>query len=242
LSTNLQLSNLDIGRLMREREITDAMRGQLNARLQLSGRGNSPRRSASSLHGESELEVGDGVISNRLLATIGSVLTELMNPLFGRGNSPRRVASSLNGESELEVGDGVISNRLLAIIGSGLNEIMNPLFGGQDTTGLNCVLSRIEFQEGIAIRRAAVIDTDTFSVAGSGRINLRDESLDLHFDTSSRVPALVSLAIPFNVRGTLKNPQFAPDPLGTAQRAAELIGVDISPAAALTAMMGMSSE
>lgn len=196
LSTNLQLSNLDIGRLMREREITDAMRGQLNARLQLSG----------------------------------------------RGNSPRRIASSLNGESELEVGDGVISNRLLAIIGSGLNEIMNPLFGGQDTTGLNCVLSRIEFQEGIAIHRAAVIDTDTFSVAGSGRINLRDESLDLHFDTSSRVPALVSLAIPFNVRGTLKNPQFAPDPLGTAQRAAELIGVDISPAAALTAMMGMSSE
>lgn len=196
LSTNLQLQGLDIGRLMREREITDAMRGRLHASLAISG----------------------------------------------RGNSPRALASTLNGRSEIEVGDGIISNRLLAVVGSGLGEIMNPLFGGQDTTQLNCVLSHIDFEEGVAINRAAVIDTSTFSVVGSGRINLRDESLDLHFDTSSRVPALVSLAIPFNVRGTLKNPQFAPDPLGTAQRAAELAGVEISPPEALAAMMGISQN
>lgn len=196
LSTNLQLEGLDIGRLMRERDVTDAMAGRLHAQLALSG----------------------------------------------RGNTPRLIASSLNGESELEVGEGVISNRLLAIVGSGLDQIMDPLFGGQDTTGLNCALSRTTFEEGIALVQAAVIDTDTFSIAGSGRINLRDESLDLHFDTSSRVPALVSLAIPFNVRGTLKSPQFAPDPLGTAQRAAQLVGVDLSPPAALAAMMGMSQD
>ena len=155
---------------MREREITDAMRGLLHAKLAVNG----------------------------------------------RGNSPRAIASTLNGRSELEVGEGTISNRLLAVIGSGLDEIMNPLFGGQDTTQLNCVLSQVDFQDGIAINRAAVIDTNTFSIVGSGRVNLQSENLDLHFDTSSRVPALVSLAIPFNVRGTLKNPQFAPDPRNCA--------------------------
>lgn len=196
LSTDLQLQGLDIGRLMREREITDAMRGLLHAKLAVNG----------------------------------------------RGNSPRAIASTLNGRSELEVGEGTISNRLLAVIGSGLDEIMNPLFGGQDTTQLNCVLSQVDFQDGIAINRAAVIDTNTFSIVGSGRVNLQSENLDLHFDTSSRVPALVSLAIPFNVRGTLKNPQFAPDPLGTAQRAAELAGIEISPPEALAALMGMSEE
>ncbi|WP_366555937.1 AsmA family protein [Aquibaculum sediminis] len=196
LVSDLTLSGLNLGRLMREREISDSMQGLLDARLDLSG----------------------------------------------RGNSPRTLASSLNGESELEVGEGVISNRLLAIVGSGLNEIMNPLFGEQDTTSLHCVISQITFEDGVATNRAALIDTSTFSVAGSGRVDLRDESLDMHFDTSSRVPALVSLAIPFNVRDTLKEPRFAPDPLGTAQRAAEMAGIAIAPPAALSAMLGMSES
>lgn len=196
LRSDLTLNGLNLGRLMREREISEAMQGLLDARIDLSG----------------------------------------------RGNTPRSLASSLNGESELEVGEGVISNRLLAIVGSGLNEIMNPLFGDQDTTSLHCVISQITFEDGVATNRAALIDTSTFSVAGSGRIDFRDESLDMHFDTSSRVPALVSLAIPFNVRGTLKEPRFAPDPLGTAQRAAEMAGIAVAPPAALSAMLGMSES
>lgn len=192
--SDLALQGLNMGQLLRERGISEAVEGTLDARLDLTG----------------------------------------------SGASPRAIASSLDGESELNVGEGVISNRLLAIIGSGLGEIMNPLFGGQDTTQLHCVISRISFDGGVATNHAALIDTSTFSVAGSGRIDLRDETLDLHFDTSSRVPALVSLAVPFNVGGTLKDPSFAPDPLGTAQRAAQLAGVTVAPPAALSAMIGMS--
>lgn len=193
LRSNLRLEGLDLGRMLRDQGVSEALEGRLDARVRL----------------------------------------------VGRGDSPRAIASTLDGESELDVGEGVISNRLLAIVGAGLSEIMNPLFGGDDTTRLHCVVSRIDFENGIAVNRAALIDASSFSVAGSGRVNLRDESLDLHFDTSSRVPALVSLAVPFNVGGTLKNPRFAPDPLGTAQRAAELAGVAIAPPAALAAMIGI---
>jgi len=195
LRSNLRLEGLDLGRMLRDQGISEALEGRLDAHVRL----------------------------------------------VGRGNSPRAIASTLDGESELDVGEGVISNRLLAIVGAGLSEIMNPLFGGQDTTRLHCIVSRIDFENGVAINRAALIDASSFSVAGSGRIDLRDESLDLHFDTSSRVAALVSLAVPFNVRGTLKNPSFAPDPLGTAQRAAELAGLAIAPPAALAAMIGIGA-
>jgi len=195
LRSNLRLRGLDLGRMLRDQGLGEALEGRLDARVQL----------------------------------------------VGRGDSPRAIAATLDGESELDVGEGVISNRLLAIVGAGLSEIMNPLFGGDDTTRLHCVVSRIDFDKGVAVNRAALIDASSFSVAGSGRVNLRDESLDLHFDTSSRVPALVSLAVPFNVRGTLKNPSFAPDPLGTAQRAAELAGVAIAPPAALAAMIGVGA-
>lgn len=195
LRSNLRLEGLDLGRMLRDQGVSEALEGRLDARVRL----------------------------------------------VGRGDSPRAIASTLDGESELDVGEGVISNRLLAIVGAGLSEIMNPLFGGDDTTRLHCIVSRIDFENGIAVNRAALIDASSFSVAGSGRVNLRDESLDLHFDTSSRVPALVSLAVPFNVGGTLKNPRFAPDPLGTAQRAAELAGVAIAPPAALAAMIGIGA-
>lgn len=195
LRSDLRLRGLDLGRMLRDQGISEALEGRLDARVQLAG----------------------------------------------RGDSPRAIASTLDGESELDVGEGVISNRLLAIVGAGLSEIMNPLFGGQDTTRLHCVVSRIDFENGVAINRAALIDASSFSVAGSGRVDLRDESLDLHFDTSSRVAALVSLAVPFNVRGTLKSPSFAPDPLGTAQRAAELAGLAIAPPAALAAMIGIGA-
>lgn len=157
--------------------------------------------------------------------------------LKGNGNSPRALASSLNGRSEIVGGEGVITNRLLAIVSTGLSEIMGPLLGDNEQTRLNCVVSRFDFQDGVATSRAQLLDTSTFSVAGGGRIDLRDESLNMNFDTSTRETALVSLAVPFNVRGTLKNPSFSPDPAGTVAAAAKLFGSDKDPGKVLGSIL-----
>lgn len=157
--------------------------------------------------------------------------------LEGNGNSPRALASSLNGRSEIVGGEGVITNRLLAIVSTGLSEIMGPLMGDSEQTRLNCVVSRFDFQDGVATSRAQLFDTSTFSVAGGGRIDLRDESLNMNFDTSTRKTALVSLAVPFNVRGTLKDPSFSPDPAGTVEAAAKLFGSDKNPGEVLGSIL-----
>jgi len=142
----------------------------------------------------------------------------------GQGNSPRAMASSLNGSSEVIALDGIITNQLLAVVASGLDNIMKPLLGGANSTKLNCFVSRISMQSGRAVSKDFVVDSPVFSVAGEGTIDLRDESIDLLFDTNTREAALVSLAIPFRVKGTLANPKAALDPMATVDAAAKLFG------------------
>lgn len=132
----------------------------------------------------------------------------------GRGASPHQIASTLNGSSEVISEDGVITNQLLAIVSSGLSEVMGPLMGDNEQTNLRCLVSRFTITDGTAESTAMVLDSNTFSVAGTGNVDLATEELDLYFDTKTRETALVSLAIPFQMKGTMKDPQVVPDPSG----------------------------
>ncbi len=158
--------------------------------------------------------------------------------LTGAGASPRAIASSLNGTTELVNEGGKISNKLLAILGADFSQILGPLLGESDTTALNCIVSRFDVADGLAESRAMVLDTATFSLAGAGNVDLRSEELDLTFDTSSRVPALVSLAIPFRVQGTMKNPRVLPDPAGALKGLAGAAAGISNPLAVLGGLAG----
>ncbi|WP_119169213.1 AsmA family protein [Algihabitans albus] len=160
--------------------------------------------------------------------------------LTGSGASPRAIASSLNGTTDLVNEGGRISNRLLAILGAGFTQVLGPLLGGEDTTALNCIVSRFEITDGLAESRAMVLDTASFSLAGGGNVDLRSEELDLTFDTASRVPSLVSLAIPFRVQGTMKNPSVVPDPVGALRGVAGAAATIANPLAVLGAVAGGS--
>ncbi len=142
--------------------------------------------------------------------------------LTGRGGSPRAIASGLNGKTEIVAVDGVITNRLLAIVATGLERILTPIMGGASDTKLNCFVSRMNIRNGLATSQTFAVDSTTFTVAGEGTIDLRTERIDLIFDTKTREAALVSLAVPFRVRGTLANPNASPDPRATVKAIAKI--------------------
>ena len=149
--------------------------------------------------------------------------------LSARGNSPRALVSSLSGESDIVGQKGVISHKLFAIVSSDLSNIMSPLMGDQDAVPLNCLASRFLYKDGLATSKAQVFDADTFALAGGGTIDLRTEKLDMGFDSTTRVKALVSLALPFLVKGSLKAPLILPDPVGTALFAAKIFATGANP-------------
>lgn len=221
---------LEDGRLEVPRLAARAFQGQLDATLSLdAGESPPPLSTRVELAG---LSVGEVMMAYAGSEALESSL-DLTLDLSGRGDSPRAIAASLNGSSELVGGEGVITNRILAIVATGLDGILGPLFGGQDQTRLNCLVSRFRFEDGVAVSQAQLLDSSTFSLAGAGTLDLRDESLDLKFETRTRQAALVSLAVPFVVKGTLKEPRPAPDALGTAMKAAEFVRGGSNPLAAL---------
>lgn len=156
----------------------------------------------------------------------------------GVGHSPRAIASSLNGGAAISRNEGVISNRLLKIVAVGLDDVLGPMFGGDQNAKLNCMLAEVVFKDGVATANPLVVDSEVFTISGGGLVDLRDESLDLSFDSETREASIASLAVPFNMTGTLKSPIVAPDPLGTALGVAKAAGMVINPVAGLGVLIG----
>lgn len=158
----------------------------------------------------------------------------------GSGASPRAIASTLNGAIKIEGGEGQLDDRLLKILTAGVDQL-GTLFSKEQGNKLNCILVEFEVKNGLATSKAIVMDSEVLTVSGGGTIDLRTEELNLVFDTSTRNASLASLAVPFRVGGTMKNPRVAPDLAGTALGIAKTAGVVVNPVAGVSALLGSNA-
>jgi uncharacterized protein involved in outer membrane biogenesis len=139
----------------------------------------------------------------------------------GRGGSPRAIASSLSGSAAMASPGGRIDNQLFKVLAVGLDSITGPLLGSESQAALNCFVVQFDFEQGLGRSRALALDSEAMTLTGEGTLDLRSEALDLDFDTATRQPSLASLAVPFKVGGTLKNPKVSADAVGAATGAVE---------------------
>ncbi len=143
--------------------------------------------------------------------------------LAGRGKSMRQIASTLSGNTSIVTQNGTINNRVIKILAVGLDNVMGPLLAGENNVQLHCFVSKFKINKGQANSKAFLLDSEVLTVIGSGKVNLKKETLDLHFDTATTEASLSSLAIPFDVTGTLKQPKVKADALGAASSAAKAV-------------------
>ena len=154
----------------------------------------------------------------------------------GPGSSMRALMAGLNGGIHMEMGQGAINNDFARLMFADLFQLVT--FGGtSDAARVNCMVTDFGAVDGIAGAKTLVMDTPGVTIVGTGDINLRDETLHLHFDSSSKQVNLANLAVPINVGGTLSNPSVAPDPLGAVGNTA-----DFAARAANTATFGALSS
>ena len=78
VSIDLDVADLDYGRMLRELEVSDGIDGTVDVRANLTGRGDSPRAIAASLDGGLEIVGGEGRIDNGLLDATGAGLGDLL--------------------------------------------------------------------------------------------------------------------------------------------------------------------
>lgn len=160
----------------------------------------------------------------------------LVAAVQGPGGSLRGLMAGWNGGLHLEMGDGAIKNDFARLMFADLFQLVT--FGGTaDAARVKCMVTDFAAVDGIAGAKTLVVDTPGVTVVGTGDVNLRDETLHLHFDSNSKEVNLANLAVPINVGGTLAHPSVSPDPLGAVGNTA-----DFAARAANTATFGVLSS
>jgi hypothetical protein len=129
----------------------------------------------------------------------------------------------LDGALVYRGGGGKISNQGLDLMfGDLLNELasrLNPFYRTEEYTRVVCGAGAIRIRSGVVdIDPGVVFRTDKVDVAAGGRINLRDEGLDVTFKSQARRGIGVSASKAFEpyvkLGGTLSDPRLVLDAEG----------------------------
>lgn len=145
--------------------------------------------------------------------------------LSGRGRSLHELAASANGRVQLVHGKGRVQNATGAgLLTSDLVlqvfRILNPFAKKEPFTTLQCGLTVVDVKDGMLTTDMALLQTDRLYIAGSGSVNLADETLDAVFRTQNRKGiglSVSSIADSYlRITGTLARPKLKLNPKGAA--------------------------
>jgi uncharacterized protein involved in outer membrane biogenesis len=131
--------------------------------------------------------------------------------LTAEGNSVARMAATSDGEVGALMGRGRISNLLMEYAGIDIAESLKFLLTKDRTIPIRCAFADFGVKQGIATSRRMAFDTTDTVIHGSGRIDLRNEQLDLLLKPQPKDFSLVALRAPLRVDGSFKDPGFHPD-------------------------------
>lgn len=174
---------------------------------------------------------GADVDWGRVLADSGAIeavresKAEIAVNFAGAGRSTREIMATLSGETKIVVGPGRIQNRILDLAGGdAVGQVLgaiNPFDKADEFTTIHCAVARFTVREGIADGRDALaLETGKMTVAGSGRLDLRNETLDFAFKPEARQGiGLGNVVGMVRVTGTLAQPNVGVDPLEAVKSA-----------------------
>ncbi|HEX9158912.1 MAG TPA: AsmA family protein [Rhizomicrobium sp.] len=127
--------------------------------------------------------------------------------LKGTGNSVREAAFSADGALTAVVPEGRIRRSIAEWLGVNVISVLGlTLSGDASDTGLRCVIAHFNAHDGVLTSQELVFDTDPVLVTGSGRIDLRHETIDLGVAGKPKSFQLMHLNVPVTVTGALSHP------------------------------------
>lgn len=156
--------------------------------------------------------------------------------VVGTGNSIAGILGTADGDIALGMGRGQISNLLMELAGLDIAEALKFLVTKDKTVPVRCAFGDFAVKDGVMDARSLAFDTSDTIIVGSGRISLKDETLDLEMRPRPKDRSILALRSPLVVGGTFKDPSFRPDfkRLGLRGAIAVALG-SVAPPAALLA-------
>lgn len=153
------------------------------------------------------------------------------------GNSIAAMLAHADGDAVLGMGEGRISKLLMEMAAIDIAGILKIKLTGDKQIPIRCAFADFAVQDGIMTPRALAFDTSETVITGDGRLDLREERLNLVLKPKTRRFSPLSLRAPLHLEGTFKDPAIRPDytRVGLRAAAAALLGSATAPAAALVA-------
>ncbi|CAN7309407.1 AsmA family protein [Paraburkholderia sp. DD10] len=163
--------------------------------------------------------------------------------LTATGNSPAALAATSNGEVKALVTDGTVSRLLMEAAGLNVaNVVYEKLFGNRDVK-INCAAADFVATNGVLDSRVFALDTGDAVIDIDGKVNLRDESMDLGVHPHTKGFRVFSLRSPLYVKGTFKDPHVGVNPAALALRGGAAVGLGlVNPFAALIPLLAPSNN
>lgn len=143
---------------------------------------------------------GEPVIEGRMAARA---------KLTGYGNSVRKAAATSTGTVTFVAPSGEVRQAFAELLGVNISKgILLLLSESPNRSKVRCAVADFRVKDGIATANRIIVDTDVVLVSGSGRVNLRDETLDLRIEGESKKPRLLRLFVPINIDGRFTKPSI----------------------------------
>lgn len=228
LSTHLQLRD---GDLTLDPLRFDVAGGTLAGSVRLDGR-RSPIKAAAALNAR-KLELA------QLFPTLDRSRTSLgeLNGTFdlkGRGNTVAAMLGSADGQVSMLIDSGEISKLMMETVSLHLLEMLQLKIAGDHPVRIRCGIADFDVTQGVMRPDMLVLDTDITRIDGVGRIDLRQETLDLTVRPKTRKLSLVALRTPIHVQGSFAHPQASLDKGRLAIRGLSSVALGaVNPALAL---------
>jgi uncharacterized protein involved in outer membrane biogenesis len=153
----------------------------------------------------------------------------------GRGVSTATLLSNLDGKVNARLSDGALSHLVTEGIGLDVAQALGVLVRGDRPLPLRCAVLDLAVQDGRVAVRRGVLDNRDSTIRIGGRVNLREESLELVLRSRPKDFSPLSLRSPVTLTGRFDAPRVGIDGSRLAGRVAGgvLLGAVVGPVAAL---------
>lgn len=166
--------------------------------------------------------------------------------LKARGASLRDLAASADGRVALTMEGGVVNRIIPELAGldiaQGIGNWLKERFGERKDDNrqeIRCLIADFGVAGGVMDARTVLLDTPEDKMTIEGRIDLRDERLDLMFHAFPRDFSVGSSRMPISIEGPIKDPTISPAPGYVENRT---LGWVLAPLAALVPFVELGAE
>jgi hypothetical protein len=138
--------------------------------------------------------------------------------LKGRGDTLHEVFEQAGGELNLVDGPLQLATKYIDLWAADfITTALSTAWKKEPVTNLNCMVGYFDIEEGILKSENILIDTSRLTIAGVGKLNLTDETLDIILTPRPKDPSLLTLAHTVRITGPIEDPVVSSDKFRIAE-------------------------